>query len=116
VRADDQHVLVTLVSDVPPGTVLSDPVLPLLDLLVHLGIWAAVVLGLVWLRFVWWRERMIRKLAKEFPESADQLRRAAPAAPAPKVVPSDPKPPTNRGVVAPRGAASTRRFDCFVRC
>ena len=62
-RADDHHVL----SDLPPRTVLSDPIPPLLDLLVQVGIWAAVVLVLSWLRFVWWRERMIRKVAKEFP-------------------------------------------------
>jgi hypothetical protein len=92
-----------VLSDLPPGTVLSDPVGPLLDLLVHVGIWAALVLLLVWLRFVWWRERMIRKLAKEFPESADQLRRAARSARAPKVVPSDPYARTYRVVGAPLG-------------
>ena len=92
-----------MLSDLPPGTVLSDPVLPLLDLLVQVGIWAAVVLVLSWLRFVWWRERMIRKVAKEFPESADQLRRAARSARAPRVVPSDPYARTHRVVVAPLG-------------
>ena len=67
--------------DLPPGTVLADPVPPLLDLLVTLGIWAAVVLALAWLRLVWWRERMIRKVARAHPESADQLRRAARSVP-----------------------------------
>ena len=96
-----------MLSDLPPGTVLSDPVGPLLDLVVHLGIWAALVLTLVWLRFVWWRERMIRKLAKEYPESADQLRRSARSVSVlgrgRAVIPPDAYARTHRVVVAPLG-------------
>ncbi|MEZ0446909.1 hypothetical protein [Cellulomonas sp. ICMP 17802] len=98
--------IVTLALDLPPGTVLTDPVPPLLDLLVTVGVWAALVLALVWLRLVWWRERMIRKVARAHPESADQLRAAARsislfARPAP--APADPSALTHRIVVAPLG-------------
>ncbi|WP_456826343.1 hypothetical protein [Cellulomonas sp. P5_E12] len=95
-----------LLLDLPPGTVLTDPVRPVLDLLVTLGIWAAVILALWYLRFVWWRERMIRKVAKAYPESADQLRKGArsvslfTSAPPP---PADPYVRTHRVVVAPLG-------------
>ena len=93
--------------DLPPGTVLADPVPPLLDLLVTLGIWAAVILALAWLRLVWWRERMIRKVARAHPESADQLRRAARSVPLlrmrPMPAPADAYARTHRVVVAPLG-------------
>lgn len=102
-RADDQGVLASLVSDLPPGTVLSDPVAPLVDLVVTVGIWVALAYALYWLRFVWWRERLIRKLAKDYPTNADQLRRAVRSpGPAP-VVPSDAYARTHRVVVAPLG-------------
>ena len=105
-RADDQDVLAALVSDLPPGTVLSDPVRPLLDLLVTVGIWAAAIAALTWLRFVWWRERMIRKVAKEYPESADQLRRSARSVSLLRgraVIPADAYARTHRVVVPPLG-------------
>jgi hypothetical protein len=87
--------------------VLSDPIPALLELLVRLGVWAAAVLLLLWLRLVWWRERMIRKVAKEFPESADQLRRSARSVSLlgrnRAVIPSDAYARTHRVVVAPLG-------------
>ncbi|WP_456846083.1 hypothetical protein [Cellulomonas sp. P5_C6] len=96
-----------LLADLPPDTVLTDPVLPILDLLVQVGIWAALVLVLAWLRMVWWRERMIRKVAKSHPESAGQLRAAARSVPLlrsrPAPAPGDAYARTHRVVVAPLG-------------
>ena len=103
-RADDRTCSRRSLSDLPPGTVLSDPVGRCSTCWSRCGIWAAVVLVLAWLRFVWWRERMIRKVAKEFPESADQLRQVRRGRPGARaVVPSDPYARTHRVVVAPLG-------------
>ncbi|MBO9556302.1 hypothetical protein [Cellulomonas sp.] len=93
----------------PPGTVLTDPVLPLLHLLTYAGATAALTLGMGWLSLWRLRERMIRQAVKRDPRNADEIRRAVRSVPVlslwrrPDPPPSDPYALTHRVVVWPLG-------------
>lgn len=87
----------------------SDPlgaptILTVLWALVQVGAVAAAVLVLRWLAMLLWRERMTARLARQFPEQAEEIRRAARRAPVlrgPRA-PADPLARTHQVVVPPR--------------
>ena len=100
-EADDRGVLPTA------STLLTDPVPPLLQLLVALGAMAAVTLASWWLAMFLWRERMLRTVSAQHPEGAAEYRKAARAVPLlfrrVSKVPADPYARTHRVVVPPWG-------------
>ena len=89
----------------PSPTASIDVALQVAQLLVGLGALAAVILGGQWLSMVIWRERMLRKVASEFPDTADELRRTVRAVPLLRTprAPKDPAARTHHVVVPPRG-------------
>ncbi|GIG21671.1 hypothetical protein Cch01nite_23950 [Cellulomonas chitinilytica] len=93
----------------PQGTVLTDPVLPLLHLLMYVGASAAVALGLRVLQVLWLRALVVRTATKEDPARAAEIRRAVRSVPVrrllvrPAAPPSDPYALTHEVVVAPLG-------------
>lgn len=77
----------------------------LLTYLVQLGVAAAILLVLIWLGRVLWRELMLRTVTRRLPEQADELRRTARKVPL-MLGPRPPKDPTDRSVrtvVLPHG-------------
>ncbi|MBC7552005.1 MAG: hypothetical protein H7269_14160 [Cellulomonas sp.] len=84
---------------------LPDLALAVARLLVQLGIGAAVLLVLVWLARVLWRERVLWLVGRQFPDQAAQMRKAARRVPlmrAPRG-PADPYARTHHVVVEPVG-------------
>ena len=78
-----------------------DPTLGIAELLVQLGVGAAVLLATIWLGRVLWREKMLRHLGRQFPDLSPQFRqsvRRAPLLRAPKA-PADPYARTHHVVV-----------------
>ncbi|MDC7120364.1 hypothetical protein OMK64_02315 [Cellulomonas fimi] len=88
------------------GTLADDPTGALVDLLVVLTVIAGVGVVLHVARVLWWRERTLRRLVRDFPEQADDLRRAFRSAPlfGPSTpAPADPYARTHDVTVAPLG-------------
>lgn len=84
----------------------TDPALAFANVFVQLGIIAAVALGLIWLGRRWYRWRLLRLVARQFPENAGEIRAAGHAVPLmrrPPKAPADPYARTHRVVVAPLG-------------
>ena len=73
--------------------------------LVQLGVVAALTLGVSWLMVLLWRERMATRLARQFPDQADQVRKAVRSAPLRlrERAPKDPLARTHHVVVPPFG-------------
>ena len=90
-RLGDSTALVTFIN----------PTLGIAQLLVQLGVGAAVLLATTWLGRVLWREKMLRHLGRQFPDLTPQFRatvRRAPLLRAPKA-PADPYARTHHVVV-----------------
>lgn len=88
------------------GTLADDPTGALLDLALVLSLLAGVAVVLHVARVLWWRERTLRRLVRDFPEQADDLRRAFRSAPlwGPSTpAPADPYVRAHDVAVAPLG-------------
>ena len=84
----------------------TDPALAFANLFVQLGVLAAFLLGFTWLVRVWWRWRLLRLVARQFPEQAAEIRAAGHAAPLmrrPPKAPADPYAHSHPVVVLPLG-------------
>lgn len=88
------------------GTLADDPTGAVVDLALVLTVIVGVGVLLHVARVLWWRERTLRRLVREFPEQADALRRAFRSAPlwGPSTpAPVDPYARTHDVAVAPLG-------------
>lgn len=87
------------------GALGAPTLLTVLWALVQVGAAAGAVLVLRWLAMLLWRERTTARLARQFPEQAQEIRRAARRAPllrGPRA-PEDPLARTHQTVIPPRG-------------